>query len=172
MRGALTRGYGVPEKNYPILRAYHSQKGGFTLIELVVVLFIISLFVGLVYPTISLNFGEAKRNIHKMASIIRYVRDSALYHKRSFKISFDFKKKTVFYETPEGTKKIHLKELVGVKTPSHGLVSQGQLIVLFNLLGEAEPMIILFDSGDCIEYNPYSQMVRELKCTQTNRTLQ
>jgi Tfp pilus assembly protein FimT len=134
-----------------------------------VVIFIIALFAAVVYPTLSINMGQTKKDIHRMASVLRYVRDSALYQKRSLKVVFNLKEKTVRYETPEGEKSIELEELVGVKTPTHGLVKEGQLIVVFNLLGQAEPMVIYFQEGQCVEYNPYSQLVRETECEPSNQ---
>ncbi len=99
-----------------------------------------------------------------MASVLRYVRDSALYQKSSLKITFDLKDKTVHYETPEGPRALRLRNLVGVKTPSHGLVKQGQLIVVFNLMGQAEPLEVYFKDGQCVQYNPYSQLIKESAC--------
>lgn len=138
--------------------------GGFTLLELVVVIFIIALFSAIVYPTLTVNLGETKKQTHRMASILRYLRDSSLYYKRSLKLEFDMKDRTVEYETPEGERRAEFSGLVGVKTPSHGLVKEGQLIVVFNLTGQAEPMVVYFDNGQCVQYNPYSQLVVEKEC--------
>ncbi|RME67241.1 MAG: type II secretion system protein, partial [Nitrospirae bacterium] len=100
----------------------YKNKGpsGFTLIELVVVIFIIAIFSAMVYPTLTLNLGETKKENHRMASILRYLRDSSLYYKRSLKIVFDLKERSVKYETPEGEKEEEFSGLLGVKTPGHG----------------------------------------------------
>ncbi len=146
------------------------MKGGFTFLEMVVVLFIISLFVAMVYPSLSINFGRTKRDTNRMASVLRYLRDSSLYYKRSLKIVFDMKERAVTYESPEGQRHMAFSGLSGVKTPSHGLVKEGQLIVFFNQLGQAEPLVVYFEDGQCVEYNPYSQLVKIRACDEDNTT--
>ncbi len=78
---------------------------GFSLIELIVVLFVLSLVLAIVLPTFT-GFGESrlKAEAREMASILRYVNDNAVSRKETFFLKFDLGKNMVAWSEPGGKK--------------------------------------------------------------------
>jgi len=83
----------------PISRTGISSKRGFTLLEIVVVLFIVSLVMAIVLPSFA-GFGESKLKSEskEIASILRYMNDSAVSRKETFLIRFDLDKNMVTWQ--------------------------------------------------------------------------
>lgn len=130
-----------------ILRIGTSNKG-FTLLELLVVIFILSVIATIVFPSFY-TFGEKRIDIKakRMASILKYVNESAVSRKETFKLKFDFNKKTIIYDTPEGEKNEKFSEIAGVYLPSRGEVKEGELIIFFPPTGIEENLIVHIKEG-------------------------
>jgi len=96
-------------------KSFSSFKKGFTLLELIVALFIISLVLAVVFPSFAV-FGEnrLKAEAREMASILRYMNDSASSRKETFVMKFDIDKNKVFWKGPEGEKTKGFEDLTGV----------------------------------------------------------
>ena len=122
-----------------ISRAGICNKYGFTLLEIIVALFIISIVMALVLPAFS-NFGERKikSEATEMASILKYLNDSAISRKETFSIRFDLNENTVYWKGPDGEKTKRFDDITGVTTQSTGRVSKGELTVFFEPLGIME----------------------------------
>jgi len=118
-------------------------KKGFTLLELIVALFIVSLVLAVVFPSFAV-FGEnrLKAEAREMASILRYMNDSASSRKETFVIKFDLDKNKVFWKGPEGEKTKGFEDLTGVTTQANGMVNKGELIVFFDPLGIKENLSV------------------------------
>jgi type II secretion system protein H len=72
-------------------KKYQNEKQGFSLIEVVVVLFIISLSIALVAPSLS-RFSstvELKASAKKISAILRYYRSEAVHRGKVYQILFD-----------------------------------------------------------------------------------
>ena len=112
---------------------------GFTLIELVVVLFIISLITAVLLPSFS-GFGEnrLKSDAREMASILRYMNDSAITRKETYSLKFDLDKNIVSWKGPDGERAKEFDDMTGVNSESKGMVSKGELIFFFDPLGARE----------------------------------
>jgi len=112
---------------------------GFTLIELVVVLFIVSLVMAVLLPSFA-GFGEnkLKSEAREMASILRYVNDSAITRKETFSLKFDLDKNIVSWKGPDGEKAKKFDDMTGVTSESKGMVSKGELLFFFDPLGIRE----------------------------------
>jgi Tfp pilus assembly protein FimT len=134
---------------------------GFSLVEILVLIFIISLFSTVVWPWISEPFKEkTSSEIDSLATTLRYIRDSSVQYKKSFRVEFNFKKKSVTYEVPEEGKRVmKMNTLMGVKTASKGLLKEGQLSIIFGPEGYPEPFVVHFRDGRCISYNPFSMLI-------------
>jgi type II secretion system protein H len=132
----------------PISRAGTSSKQGFTLLEIVVVLFIVSLVMAIVLPSFA-GFGESKLKYEarEMASILRYVNDSAVSRKETFLIRFDLDKNMVTWQAPDGEKTKKFDDMTGVTTQSNGRVSKGEMIVFIEPLGIQENLSIHMRRG-------------------------
>jgi general secretion pathway protein H len=112
---------------------------GFTLIELVVVLFIISLITAVLLPSFA-GFGEnkLKSEAREMASILRYMSDSAITRKEAYSLKFDLDRNIVSWNGPDGEKAKKFDDVTGVTSESKGMVSKGELIFFFDPLGARE----------------------------------
>jgi len=123
--------------------SYYNFKKGFSLLELIVALFIISLVLAVVFPSFTV-FGEnrLKAEAREMASILRYMNDSASSIKETFVIKFDLDKNKVSWKGPEGEKTKVFEDLTGVTTQANGTVSKGELIVFFDPLGIKENLSV------------------------------
>ena len=124
------------------------SKPGFTLLEIVVVLFIASLVMAIVLPSFA-GFGESKlrSEAREMASILRYLNESAVSRKETFLIRFDLNKNMVNWQGPDGEKAKKFDDMTGVATQSKGMVSKGELIVFFEPFGIQENLSIHMSRG-------------------------
>jgi prepilin-type N-terminal cleavage/methylation domain-containing protein len=118
-------------------------KNGFSLLELIVALFIVSLVLAVVFPSFAV-FGEnrLKAEAREMASILRYMNDSASSRKETFVMKFDLDKNRVFWKGPEGEKTKGFEDLNGVTTQANGTVNKGELLVFFDPLGIKENLSV------------------------------
>jgi general secretion pathway protein H len=85
---------------------YHGIDGGFTLLELLIVLVIAASIVTLVLPQLSnaMTVVELKSGTRKLASTLRYARSQAIARRQDVAVILDVQKRT--YRT-SGFKKIH-----------------------------------------------------------------
>ena len=138
----------LPKTKNPILckawkeRLCNSSKG-FSLLELIVALFIVSLVLALVMPSFGV-FGDnkLKSEAREMASVLRYLNDSASSRKETYALKFDLDKNIVSWKDPEGEKERVVDDLSGVTTQSNGRVSRGELTVFFEPLGIRQNLIV------------------------------
>lgn len=133
----------------PISRTGISSKQGFTLLEIIVVLFIVSLVMAIVLPSFA-GFGESKlkSEAREIASILRYINDSAVSRKETFFVKFDLDKNLVSWKGPDGDKTKKIDDMTGVATQSNGMVSKGELIVFFEPFGIQENLSIHMRKGN------------------------
>jgi len=96
-----------------------------------------------VLPSFGL-FGEnkIKSEAREMASILRYMNDSAVSRKETFPIKFDLDKNMVYWKGPDGEKTRKFDDITGVMIPSAGTVSKGELILFFEPLGVRENLSV------------------------------
>lgn len=125
------------------------RRSGFTLLEIILVVFIISLFTALVLPSFSnLGAGGLKNDAKKLASLLRHLNDSSIYTKKNFQLNFDFREKTVSWNGPDGEKSRELGNITAVTLPSKGIVREGQVLVFFGPLGLGENIEITLNKGE------------------------
>ena len=142
------------EKKVEKTRTQTSKAGicnrrAFTLLELIVVLFVISLVAALIIPSFA-GFGDnkLKSEAREMASILRYMNDNAVSRKETFSIRFDLDKNTVYWEEPQGEKQKKFDSMTGVTTQSTGEVSNGEIAIFFGPLGVQENLSVHMNRGD------------------------
>jgi prepilin-type N-terminal cleavage/methylation domain-containing protein len=126
-----------------------NAREGFTFLELIVALFIISLVMAVVFPSFAV-FGDnkLKSEAREMASVLRYMNDSAASRKETYSITFDLNKNIVSWKGPDGEKKKKFEDMTGVTTQSNGRVSSGELTVFFSPLGIQENLSVHMARGD------------------------
>jgi len=126
------------------------SRHGFTLLELIVVLFIISLLAALAIPSFwGITEKEVKSDARKTASLLRYLNDSAIVSKKNYSLTCDLQKHSLSWEGPEGEKSEELKSLKSITLQSKGEIQEGQVTVSFGPLGLQENIEIrLSDSNE------------------------
>jgi prepilin-type N-terminal cleavage/methylation domain-containing protein len=112
---------------------------GFTLLELIVVIFIVSLVLAVALPSFT-GMGESriKSEAKRLASLVRYLNDSALSTKETLLMKTTFNDKTIRYTGPDGEKAEQFSSLSGIEMQSRGMISEGEVIFFFNPAGASE----------------------------------
>ncbi len=122
---------------------------GFTLLELVVTLAILSIVLGLALPSFSnISMNRAKTEAKRAASILRYVNDQALTRKEPVALSLDLSGKTISWKVADRTESKLLGSMKSVHTPQLGTVMTGDLSFTVTSMGALEEMDITFSDGD------------------------
>lgn len=160
----------VERVRMPISRTgtYNRPLSGFTLLELLVVIFIVSLFMAISLPTFTdIGTNETIAEAKRLASILRYLNDTAVARKEEMYLMADLKDGSIAYLTEEGEKKERLEHLRSVFLGSKGEINDGQVKVFFTPLGAREVMRFYFrkqgskGSGPLmVELNPLSGRVK------------
>jgi general secretion pathway protein H len=141
-----------------------SRRTGYTLLELIAVIFILSLLAAVIFPSMS-GLGEKSvtSEAKKTASLLRYLNDSAIYTKETYFLKFDLGEGLISWKGPDGEKTESMKSLAGVRLPSKGEVKEGQVTVFFGPLGIREKIEISLkgkDEGLRVTLNPVSGRVK------------
>ncbi|MEW6068222.1 MAG: hypothetical protein AB1610_08030 [Nitrospirota bacterium] len=125
------------------------NRWGLTLLEIIVSLFIISIITAIALPSFT-SFGENKLKFEarEMASILRYMNDSAISRKETFLMRFDLNGDIVYWQGPDGDKTKKFEELTSVTLQSRGRVSEGEITFFFTPLGARENLCVHMGSGE------------------------
>jgi prepilin-type N-terminal cleavage/methylation domain-containing protein len=134
----------------PLLITYPSSHTlyikGFTLLELLVVIFIISISTAIIMPSIWRTREDMVKNeVRHLSTTLRYVHDMAVSSKETFVFRFNLDNDIYAFKIrgEARTHKIHINDgLQDVIIPSIGKVSEGEVIVDFGPLGPDEPITV------------------------------
>lgn len=145
---------------HPRATAVAACAGGFTLFELLLILFIISFFMALAMPSLSI-LGESglKSDARRLAAIVRYLHDSSITAKESYSLTMDFGEKIVTYAGPDGERRESIKTVVSAEMMTQGSVSKDELTLFFRPTGGSEAFRILLADDNTslvISFNPLS----------------
>jgi len=127
----------------------------FTLIELVIVIFILSLTTALIMPNLWDTGDRAvKSEARRIGNTMRYLSDEAAGKKIDYHMTINLDKGTWGYESEKASRDFTMKNDVIFKdviVPSVGDVSFGEIVLKFGPTGAEEPLILHL-SKDEIEY--------------------
>lgn len=148
--------------------ACHGTRG-FTLLELVVVIFILSLVLAVAIPSLT-GIGEnrMKSEAKRLASIVRYLNESAISAKSTLNMKITFADKVLQYNGPEGDKSETFDRLSGIELPSRGLISEGEVVVFFSPLGATENFILHLRDGKSAVAVAFNSMSGRVGITQVD----
>lgn len=137
---------------------------GFTLLELLVVIFIVSLVLVVIFPSFTFQKDEKlKSEAGRIASILRYLNDSAIATKETCAMKMVFRDKTLYYKGPDGEKKETFDALAAISLQSKGKVSIGEVEIIFSPTGAGESFSIYL-AGDrsqmTVSFNALSGRVK------------
>ncbi len=136
---------------------------GFTFIELLLVIFIISLTISLILPSLKFFESTYKSDAKRFASIIRYLNDSAINRKETYEMKLDLDNKRINWTSPDGGKEAELSSLSSLYLSSKGILDEGELKLFFGALGFEESLKAYFSTEEdtlIVSYNPYSKRVK------------
>ncbi len=148
-----------------LLRITGSPASGFTLVELLVVLFVISLAIALVMPKFADTGSELKAEARKAAVVLRYLNETATMKKKTLFMKVNLDEKTMEWGETAGENREALENLEAVELQTTGLVKEGEVTVFFTPLGLGQNMNIYLRSGEgekAVSLNPASGRVRIL----------
>jgi general secretion pathway protein H len=130
----------------PLPRFPAFQSFGFTLIELVIVIFIISLATALIMPSF---WDKGDRNLKseakRISSTLRYVYDEAAGKKIIYTVTFDLDNNSYAFGSDNESRSFQMRKQVMFKNiiiPSHGEITEGEVAVEFGPLGPEEPVTV------------------------------
>ena len=112
---------------------------GFTLLEIIVVIFVISLMLAIAVPSFT-RIGESgiESEAKRLASILRYLNDTAISTKDDLHFKANLGEKTISYKEADGEKSESFENLAGIVLQSKGAVADGEVIVFFGPTGAGE----------------------------------
>lgn len=117
---------------------YNSNKG-ITLIELILVISILSISAALIFPSFSVfETTKLKADAKKIASILRYLNESAITTKETASLKIDLKKKLLIYSDTEGKKEELFETIRSAELQSKGMLSDGEITLFFYHSGAVE----------------------------------
>ncbi len=145
----------LPLRNFP---------SGFTLLELIVVIFVLSLVLGLSMPSFT-KWGEERvhADAKRVASIVRMLHESGVTTRETYSFRIDFAERSVYYDGPDGERAETFGTVYGIRMPSRGMVKEGELTIFFGPSGASEGFRVHFRGGEkdfTVVYNPLSGRVK------------
>lgn len=145
---------------------------GFTLIELLVVIFIISLMVAVSLPSFTdILHDRTTTEAKRLASVIRYVNDTAVTTKENSHIKVIFRDRTLSYKTQGEDKSLRFETISGVKLQSRGMVREGEVIISFGPAGAGESFsIYLEDEKESLRVD-FNALSGRVKITNDEKTI-
>lgn len=124
----------------------HLSSSGFTLIELIVVIFIISIAAAIIIPSFPLaERGMLKKESRRISSALRYVYDEATAKKQTYLFNINLDNKSWGFKSEKESRNFEIRGDVKIKdviVPSHGEISRGELTIEFGPMGPDEPIIL------------------------------
>lgn len=126
-----------------------SSPKGFTLLELIVALFLISVLAAVILPSFA-GLGErrVKSEAREIASILRSLNDNAISRKETYWVKFDLDGNLIQWKSPEGEKTKGFDGLTSLTTQSTGTLSKGEITIPIEPLGFRENLSVLVGSGE------------------------
>ncbi len=143
------------------------KENGFTLIELIIVIFIISLTTALVMPNFWDKSGRALTSEAKrLANTMRYIYDEAIGKKQTYILKIDLNADAWSFESESESRSFRIKETVmfrDIIIPSLGEVSAGEVLLKFGPMGPEEPITLHLMQDDheyTVMFNPLNGRVK------------
>ncbi len=124
----------------------NSRNKGFTLLELIVVIFIISIAAAIIMPSFPwAERGVLKAESRRISSALRYVYDEATAKKQTYLFNIDLDNKSWGFKGKKESRNFEIRGNVKIKdviVPSRGEISRGKLTIEFGPMGPDEPIIL------------------------------
>ncbi len=109
----------------------YSVFGGFSLLEVLIVLFVISLTAAFIFPNIS-SQGSIKQDARLVASILRYVNDTTLATKEPCTLRANLKTKVLSYKCLAEQREYVLSSLRKIETVTMSVADNEEVSLLIS----------------------------------------
>lgn len=130
----------------------NSRRAGFTFIELVIVLFILSLATALIMPSFwGTEKTTLKTEVKHISSTLKYIYDEAVSKKQTYLFNINLDNETWGFKSKKESRSFRIKgnaEIQDIIVPSLGEVSSGEVIIEFGPMGPEEPIILHLKKGE------------------------
>jgi len=140
------------ESDYCSPFTVHSRSAGFTLIEILVVVFIISLTIALVMPNfLGTGKNALKTEARHMSSALRYIYDEAVGKKQTYLFNINLDENSWGFTSEQETRSFMTKggvEVSDVITLANGEISEGELLIEFGPMGPEESILLHLKKGE------------------------
>lgn len=136
-----------------------NKSDGFTLLELLVVIFIVALIASIVFPALRTDTARLRADARKVSSILRYISDSAIATKHTYTIRFDIEKHIIEWEGPEGKRTESIGTLQSVNIKPKGTIKEGEVKIYVGPDGFGDFIDVTLldeDTKAIVEFNPIS----------------
>lgn len=135
----------------------------FTLIELMATLFVLSLVLTLVLPYFHFSSNRLNSEAREVASILRYLNETAASRKETMEITFDIDQRRLSWTDADSRKSETFQSLDAVELQSRGMLREGELKVFFSPLGLREFLSVHLkedEESKTVAFNPISGRVK------------
>lgn len=142
---------------------FSERTRAFTLIEIIITVFIVTLVMAVVLPSFySLGGKDTASDAKAAASIIRFLNDTSRNTRSEATMVFDLDGGTVSYKTEDKEETMEIRSLYSVELTSEGEKKGGEVTVTFSAGGLMERLRVRFHRNSeymATVYNPYSGRV-------------
>ncbi|MCK4911077.1 MAG: prepilin-type N-terminal cleavage/methylation domain-containing protein [Thermodesulfovibrionales bacterium] len=139
------------------------KEHGFTLIEMLAVLFVLALVAAVIMPGFSSPRDTLRKESGTLSSTIRSLYETTVSKKVSGRIEFDLDSRGVQWTAGSNNGSAVFSTLSGVELPTRGLVKEGRLIIFMSPSGNNEHMTVYLEHGGermTVGFNPISGRTR------------
>jgi len=138
-------------------------KRGFTLIELVFVVFILTIVAAVVFPSFYTALSRSTSSeANLVASVIRYLNDVSRNTATEARLLLNLDERSISYESFEKQGSYEIESLYSAELTSTGVAEKGETAVVFPPTGLQEMLRVRLGEGTKfleVLYNPYSGRV-------------
>ncbi len=117
-------------------------------------------------PRFSDGQDRLKAQARRVASVMRFASDAAAARKAQRALKFDMQAKTLTYDQDGRMVTYALESLIAVEMTSRGMVTEGELVVIFDPQGFNETLNVHLQDDEqslTVSYSPISRKVRILE---------
>jgi prepilin-type N-terminal cleavage/methylation domain-containing protein len=150
------------------LSIFHCK--GFTLFEIIVVIFLISLTAVLALPSLSfISESRIKSDANKLASILRHLNDEAVSTKETLSLKVDLEDRLIYYEDRDGRRSENIDSIAAVNLQTKGFVKEGEIELFFSPLGAGEAFSFLLSDDRTNMKVSFNHLNAKVKITQNEK---
>lgn len=143
-----------------------SKNSGFTLTEILLVLFILSLVTALILPTF-IDRATLNHDAKLVASMLRFLYDTTVSTKKDCFLKFDLQTKVVSYKCNQEERQYKVGSLMRVESATVSSIDASVVYVTFNL-GMQDSLRVYLSEGDRVVKVYLNSITGKVKVSEQN----